>query len=78
MIIRPSYKEEFRRTRGKGIGLVKASDGKDQMCPESAEAWVAMGEDPWRGPREKAYAGEAEGARLNEESEGSEGRLQKA
>lgn len=31
-----------------------------------------------RGPQEKAYVGEAQGARLNEESEGSECRLQKA
>lgn len=31
-----------------------------------------------RGPWEKAYVGVAEGARMNEQSEGSEGRLQKA
>ena len=61
MIIRPSYKEEFRRTRGKGIGLVKASDGKDQMCPESAEAWVAMGEGHRRRPWEKRPLERAKG-----------------
>lgn len=44
MIIRPFLKEGFRRTRRRGIGLAKARDGKDQMCPESAEAWVATGE----------------------------------
>ena len=44
MVSKPSYKEGFRSIRRRGTGMAKARVGKDQMCPESTEAWVAVGE----------------------------------